>query len=470
MADSGSYEYQNEFADVVKSTKGKEAWWSVDVMKYVTKKNAYVCVSVLSFTLMAIFGIVSMYLHDDCLVAKPEGRCCACLDVNATMMGGQEMPMRQSRNSLFYGILMLLNSFFGIYYVWNGVTTENKYQLLCMLVTQFLECSRGLVDTLLEEADSPDAAKRREINKWLMICASVLFLVSCSVVYPVYQSFGWRSFRRAGAKRSVLQMYKMYQRFRALNRLDVQSSFLLFIIFLGYLAETESQGAWVWICLFLTDSIASRAMVKYLKQEDMRGVIISVIAKTFVVIWWIVVVVQYLGCYERYTDSLARTKGWFDGPFYPDLKSVADSYNGVNCLAPKTFHDARTFEVMVLNLVQALVFRFSSVGIAYVVVRNFGKGLKHALYDIEDAPPKPLQPGDKDETEDDSDGSGDEQPMRFIPKKSASPSASTSAVFSPTKDTKDAGSTNASMAGGGSPHGLLNTEPASDPASQYQAM
>jgi hypothetical protein len=404
------------FADIVNDANKDRAWYDLASVKpYVNLKNGYITVSVLSFVLMAIFGMVNIHVHDDCRVPEPSGRCCKCVELTTQQLDGQTIPKGTSLNSLYYGVVMIINSAFGIYYVITGVQSENKYQMLCMLVTQFLECARGLVDTLLDEADSQEAMQRKDISTGLMAAATVLLVVSCVLVTPVYRSFGWASNRRVGARRSVLQMYKRYQKFRALNRLDVQSSFLLFIIFLGYVAQTEAQGAWVWVALFLCDTFASRFMVKYLKQEDRVGVAISMMAKTFVIAWWSIVVWQYYQCYTRFEDSRAHTEGWYSTALAPNLESVADSFNGVSCLGRSTFHDDRTLEVVFLNLIQALIFRISSMLIGFAVVGNFGKGLKTALYDIEEEQSKVGQGLAEGSHTDDEDDEDDEQMQEFVP-------------------------------------------------------
>jgi hypothetical protein len=388
VTNSSPSEVENDsvsFADVIQAAAAETPWHErFQMKKLVNLKNGYIVISSLSFVLMAIFGIVSIDIFDECNVPAPTDRCCECLDLRPDQLQGQTMPRSTSVNNLYYGLVMIINSGFGIYYVFTGVMSENKYQILIMLVTQFLECCRGLVDTALDKPNSPSAVERRDTATGLMIAASVLFLLSCVVVTPVYRSFGWATSKRIGARRSTLQLYKRYQRFRALNRLDIQSSFLLFLIFLGYIASTEAQGSWVWIVLFLCDALASRFMVKYLKQEDKFGVAVSMVSKTFIVAWWAVVVYQYDQCYSNYEESRAATDGWWNSWIIPNLQETAASFNGRWCLGRDTFHDARTYELVVLNFAQALIFRFASMAMGMIVVANFGKGLKSAMYSLDE--------------------------------------------------------------------------------------
>jgi len=232
------YKYADDFASIVATTRGEEKWYHVDWKRHLSLKNGYMVVSSLSFFLMALFGFFMFHRPDRCMVSRPSGRCCSCLDVNESKMMGQVMPVITVNNDLYYGIIMVINSGFGIFYVITGVRSENKYQLLCMLATQLLEVARGLVDAILERPTDGAAETNRRVRENFMYAAGVLFFISLVLIKPVYGTIGWRIFRRGGAKRTVRQMYKWYQRYRAFNRLDVQSSFLLFLIFILY------SGAW----------------------------------------------------------------------------------------------------------------------------------------------------------------------------------------------------------------------------------
>lgn len=381
---AGAFAYQAELNAIIAASKGNRPWYErLNLSRYLNVKYAYLGVSVMSFMLMAIFGFVNMYVTEDCIIEDPPpARCCSCVKLNDTQLFGQTIPRQRSFNSVYYGVVMVINSVFGMYYVVVGLRNENKYQLFCMLITQLLECARGLGDSVLEPKSENEV--NRPIREGLMYAALALCLISGVLVRPVYKVFGWAIFRRGGAKHSTRQMYKRFQLFRALNRLDVQSSFMIFIIFILYL-DTIQRNWWVFAVLGICDIIASRSMVRCLKQESKAGFYVSTLAKLYVTIYWIVVLVDYEACYERYELSREVTTPWWTMDRAPDFQSVYASYNGLSCLAPLTVHDARTKEVIILNFVQALLFRLGSIVASTFVLRNFGKGLKGVFYKLEEA-------------------------------------------------------------------------------------
>lgn len=378
------YRFGSAFQKIVDNTRGQKKWYQVDWRRNCTITTGYVACSSLSFFLMALFGALNMKITSECAIHDPNSRCCDCPTLSAAHFDGQSMPKIDAWNDVFYGVMMIVNSGFGAYYIWAGVKHENKYLLFCMIATQALECFRGLVDVILEAEDVENAGMRilREV---VMILACITMFGSWAFLHPVYKKFGWHIFRRGGAKKNVREMFKTYQRFRAFNRLDVQSSALLFVIFACYLSYARGVGVWVFIVMAVLDIASSGYLVKYYKREDKFGVLCSIAGKLFVVVWWLCVLQKYWLCYSRFGDSMDRTIPWLKLDAPVDFSSIRLTYNGVSCLADSTTHDARTQEVVIITLVQALLFRFFSLGVSFFVYRNFGKGMKDIFYTTQTA-------------------------------------------------------------------------------------
>lgn len=375
------YRFGSQFDAVLNASKPKRKFYHVEWRSYLTPKVGYVSFAFGSFFLMFLFGALAIRVTDMCFIQNAVGRCCTCVTIEdaAERLHGQVMQYVSSWNDVYYGVLMMINSLFGVLYLYTGLKDENKFLLGCMVATQALECGRGLLDIALEPGGTEDDTMRN-VRTGIMWAAVVVMVCGWVFLRPVYRLFGWKIFRQGGAKKSIRNMYKMYQRYRAANLLDIQSSFLIFLIFFLYLDVVRWHGYWVFICFFLCDIQASRYMLKYLKREDMRGVIISVACKLFVISWWIYVIFTYITCYTRYETSRSVTEPWWLLGYVPELTSVFDSYNGLSCLAWHTVHDARTLEVLLMNFAQAMLFRIGSLIVSIFVCRNFGKGLRDVFY------------------------------------------------------------------------------------------
>eukprot|EP00758_Cryptobia_borreli_P002459 Tbor_TRINITY_DN3046_c0_g1::TRINITY_DN3046_c0_g1_i1::g.17396::m.17396 len=257
--------------------------------------------------------------------------------------------------------------------------TENKFVLFCILTTQIGECSRCFIDLMItHRKDEPnDMIKTQHAFLYIGI---IFTFASCLFIYRVFKEFSWKIFRRGGAKRSIRELYKKFQRFRAVNLLDTQSSTLIFLLFIMYLDTVRKDGAWVFIMFLLCDIISSRYLIKYLKREDSVGVIISIIARLVVLIWWLTVLGVYFKCYIEYNESRARTAPWWNMERLPDLSSVVGSYRGLSCLAPGTSYDSRTLHLIIISSLMAVGFRIVSLVFAALRVKRFNRGLRDVFY------------------------------------------------------------------------------------------
>jgi hypothetical protein len=375
----------------------------------------YMTCAISSFVFLAIFGLMAIRLDTNCNVQGTSGRCCHCWTANkdptvyATRMQGQSMPTFEVFNNLFYGAIMVVNSLFGIYYVYSGVRSENKYLLSIMVLTQVLENGRGILDVVSEQlADRKESALLQQLRaagldldetpQGLIIAREVIIAISCLLMFggffllrPMYKKFGWRIFRRGGAKREIREMYKAFQRYRACNLIDIQSSFLLFIIYVMYLEIVTWNYYWVIFVMFISDVLASRAMVMFMKQENPRGFALCIVAKLSVIIWWVCVLGVYATCFNQYQktrfgfddilNDLADDGGDRSWARAPNITTLSFFYrNSSTCIRSVTSMDTRTTELIALNFLQALIFRLISFFLAYKVYRNFGGGLVEVFY------------------------------------------------------------------------------------------
>lgn len=370
--------YAATFGAILADSQKDQPWYQrLHLRDFFTLKKMYVLTAVSSFVCFAIFGSL-VTIRSECEIVNPEGRCCSCVTLTPEQLDGQEIPMITTYNDLFYGLVTIMNAVFGTIYVVYAITFENRYLLFCMIATQFIEVVRCVLDVALETL-TEETEKYFAARYVLVFMGAGFMIASWLLVRPVYKLFGWRIFRRSGAKRSVRDMYKMFQRFRAMNLLDIQSAAVLMVVYIAYLDVAQSD-VWVFVLLCICEIMASRFLIKYLKREDMTGVVITLVCKFVAMAWWIVVGIMYLECYSRFNTSSQETKSWWLLARVPDLQSVLSSYRGRECLAPHTVHDDRTLELIIQTLLEAVLFRIASTALAVVVCRNFHKGLRDLFY------------------------------------------------------------------------------------------
>jgi hypothetical protein len=175
-------------------------------------------------------------------------------------------------------------------------------------------------------------------------------------------------------------MYKTYQAYRALTRLDQQSSFMLFLIVGLYL---DQRRVYLLLIFFLSDVLASRSLIKFIKHEDRRGAALSILAKMWNMAYWINVVIRYFLCYDAFKATRGDTAAFFGFERIPKFDGMGQFYDGNSgCISTefRTIHDARTQEVVILNFAQAMLFRMVLFWWCRLTWRNFDQGLKDVFY------------------------------------------------------------------------------------------
>ena len=371
--------FEEQLAAIALEAEQQQKWYRRYSLKRVcTVRNGYVFFGMLSFVLLATFGALGITVDEECLVQNVDGRCCSCLDLTEAQLAGQVMPRASNYNDTFYGICLIVNSVFGILYVYLAVKSENKFLLFIMVLTQAASCLRCVLDLVLEPGFE-SVSVRQQIRNALMYLAIVCMVISWLFIRPVYKLFGWKIFRKGGARRVIRQLYKMYQRYRAVNLLDIQSSTILFLASILYIGTARDTYGWVFAAFVICDALSSRYMVKYLKREVRAGVVLCLSVKVVVTAYWVALLSNSAMCYFSYAESRRRTAGWF-AERAPDLMSVYHSYNGLSCIAPGTAFDDRTLELIAINLCQAIIFRLLTAVFSLLCMRNFGHGLKEVFY------------------------------------------------------------------------------------------
>ncbi|KAL6058881.1 hypothetical protein QOT17_014553 [Balamuthia mandrillaris] len=117
--------------------------------------------------------------------------------------------------SLGSGVIFLLISLFIVYFGFDGVLNENKFELFSFTAASFLFLLYGL-----NQVFSPDI--HRTIVFWVRFgCIAVMVPTNLALSFAVYRSFGWVIYRRIGADPTLQAMFKVFQVWTTLLKVDV---------------------------------------------------------------------------------------------------------------------------------------------------------------------------------------------------------------------------------------------------------
>lgn len=349
---------------------------------FCTIKSAYLAVGVFScvleISLQAYFAFGSPGKDSwRCGVFNPTGRCCTCPIVNQSRLIGQEVLEIKNYNVYYYSVLYSLNAVITLAFIVSAVSSENKYALVGSLVAKIVGGLREATDIALHSRHDSTI----HLHVIFLSVDALCVVVMCALMPRLLRTWGWKIFHRSGGNPEQREVYKLYQIVRMTNWLESQSSICLHALFVMWFGYTREQF-WTWAVMTTLEIISSRQAIHCLKRENRIGCYAALLGKLFCNVYCITVSTFYFMCRVRFDNSLHHTQKYWRMDPYPDMLSIRNSYNGLQCLPPDTAYDDTIIEIMIISLSIMTVFRFAFI-ICYVrIMTKFDNGLKELFYKV----------------------------------------------------------------------------------------
>eukprot|EP01012_Entosiphon_sulcatum_P039452 TRINITY_DN5198_c0_g1_i2.p1 TRINITY_DN5198_c0_g1~~TRINITY_DN5198_c0_g1_i2.p1 ORF type:complete len:276 (-),score=40.92 TRINITY_DN5198_c0_g1_i2:82-909(-) len=254
--------------------------------------------------------------------------------------------------------MLALNSICACYFAITAVYQENGYQIFAFCVTQISLLVR-LVITLF---NAPSKGFASRVPQWITAAIGLFaLLIAVVLAYSVHKHFGWKMFRRFGAKRHLQVIFLDYQKFTTCLQLDVQFLTVVFFLFSLFLyVEIPALLLGLVVLSFSTDYVIK----PIIEKENKVATLAWIIFKSCMPGYWIYRLISFTQC-------------------WPDKDDV-------ECLGPKIRREPYVADMMWFYIIEALICRLLLVIFTIVVFRNYGKGLKEAIFDSTQqvAPPR----------------------------------------------------------------------------------
>ncbi|KAF9963906.1 hypothetical protein BGZ70_007106 [Mortierella alpina] len=277
-------------------------------------------------------------------------------------------PRNQSRSIPAYLMVFVFAQIFQLVIAWDAVRAQNTIELIgivifnvCCFAYSIFEISQ--IRNSLENGgaagffDPPSRATELQsrLQPFLIVDVCVIGISQCLVTwlaYQLFQEFGWKIYKKIGADPNMKKMYRAYQIYLVLIKVDL-FFFVGFSIQFIYLALTrrgQDPEYWLTIIVLPLTVLILFIAVYAVRHESRKWMATFLVAMLAGVVYFVFKVVRmYIG-------------------------EKAPLYKGVN-------------QFLTLFASLCLITILATIANATICYRNFGKGLKpHLLRDARESP------------------------------------------------------------------------------------
>ncbi|KAG0023041.1 hypothetical protein BGZ81_008275 [Podila clonocystis] len=266
----------------------------------------------------------------------------------------------QSRSIPAYMLVFVFAQLFQLVLTWDAVRAQNTIEIigivafnLCCFAYSIFEISQtrsslfpSATESLQYEFFAPGRAQDLldSIKPFLIVVVVVIGVTQCLVTwlaYQLFQEFGWKIYKKIGADPSMKKMYRAYQIYLVLIKIDLFFfvGFSIQFIFLTLAKQTNDPEYWVTI-FFLPATLLILMVAVYAVRHESRR-------------WMAFFLTTMLAGVGYFIFKVVRM---YHG-------SKMEQYIGIN-------------KFLTLFAALCLITILATIANAAVCYRNFGKGLK----------------------------------------------------------------------------------------------
>ncbi|XP_028397969.1 uncharacterized protein LOC114521671 [Dendronephthya gigantea] len=242
-----------------------------------------------------------------------------------------------------FAILLLVNAAFCLFYTIHGVLREREFELYCLILAILIVTVYVIVNFGLTY---PKSKSKIKLARFVVVV--VLAPVIIGFAWVVGRGFGYLLFKTVGAKTEIQDMYRIASRFSGLLKIDYQLSIILLILTI----EDAGKMSYFSKCC-LAVGVPFQLLASLVGWIAMRS-------EQLLLVWFFLPLccaepvfivhrfIQFSSRWEHYTSN--------------EMEKLTYSF--------------------IAAAIGALFIRFLLLLALYVVVKNFGRGLKFKVFQV----------------------------------------------------------------------------------------
>eukprot|EP01111_Echinosteliopsis_oligospora_P016924 TRINITY_DN7174_c0_g1_i1.p1 TRINITY_DN7174_c0_g1~~TRINITY_DN7174_c0_g1_i1.p1 ORF type:complete len:323 (-),score=47.01 TRINITY_DN7174_c0_g1_i1:83-1051(-) len=244
-------------------------------------------------------------------------------------------------------LLLCIETIFMVYFAFNGVINESQFELISFnLVTIIVFIYTTYNKITYHCADQKFLP--REVCDGLLwarfACVCIFTPLNCILGWKTYKSFGWKVYRKIGADLRLQAMYRTYQIFSALLKVDLLFGFTL-VLGIGLFQIGSRLDLYMGLAMLIL-TILLVLIGAYAVRHEVRFVMY---------IFWVVCLFEPAYLIWKIIDA----------------RNNPDSFSG---------HDQTDFAMpAIIFAAAAITVRFTLFVLTIFVFKNFNKGLRRVF-------------------------------------------------------------------------------------------
>ena len=171
--------------------------------------------------------------------------------------------------AIFFTLNVLFSALILLYFAIDAAVDENEYQLFSFVLVSLLVLLRVVYSFV---AANTLKSHKRAYDPHVVLAGFAIEIifegVTCLFAYHLYKSFGWKIFKTVGTDALLVEMFRFYQQFVSVLKLDVQFSVMsafMQLFFFTFYKDYSQIATWIWIVL---TCLLSYLLLRKVREEN----------------------------------------------------------------------------------------------------------------------------------------------------------------------------------------------------------
>eukprot|EP00698_Gefionella_okellyi_P002996 TRINITY_DN12823_c0_g1_i1.p1 TRINITY_DN12823_c0_g1~~TRINITY_DN12823_c0_g1_i1.p1 ORF type:complete len:382 (+),score=54.63 TRINITY_DN12823_c0_g1_i1:67-1212(+) len=157
------------------------------------------------------------------------------------------VQLAQFTQELAYGLVVIVNSIFFVYFAFDAIFNENRFELSAFALTSLVLCGR-LVWFFVSERGLWLQNTLQRIVEWMALaCMVVVIIMQLLIIWfsvQAWRAFGWKMWKEIrNADKSLLYAFGNYQAYLSALKIDLQFGCSLLILAAFFLYDPSTSYA-----------------------------------------------------------------------------------------------------------------------------------------------------------------------------------------------------------------------------------